>query len=39
VVELRYFGGPSVAETAEAMKISERTVTRDWDFAQGVARA
>jgi RNA polymerase sigma-70 factor, ECF subfamily len=32
VVELRYFVGLSVAETAEAMKISERTVMRDWDF-------
>jgi RNA polymerase sigma-70 factor, ECF subfamily len=34
VVELRYFGGLSVAETAEAMQVSERTVMRDWDFAR-----
>jgi RNA polymerase sigma factor (TIGR02999 family) len=34
VVELRYFGGLSVEETAEAMKISQRTVMRDWDFAK-----
>jgi RNA polymerase sigma factor (TIGR02999 family) len=34
VVELRYFGGLSVEETMEVMKISERTVIRDWDFAK-----
>jgi len=34
VVELRYFGGLSVAETVEVMKVSERTVMRDWDFAK-----
>src|SRR5262252_619841 len=34
VVELRYFGGLSVEETAEVMKISQRTVMRDWDFAK-----
>ncbi len=34
VVELRYFGGLSVEETVEVMKISERTVMRDWDFAR-----
>jgi len=34
VVELRYFGGLSVEETVELMKISERTVMRDWDFAR-----
>ena len=34
VVELRYFGGLSVEETMEVMKISERTVMRDWDFAK-----
>ena len=34
VVELRYFGGLSVEETMEVMKISERTVVRDWDFAK-----
>ncbi len=30
IVELRYFGGLSVEETAEAMDISTRTVKRDW---------
>ena len=34
VVELRYFGGLSVEETMKVMKISERTVVRDWDFAK-----
>ena len=34
VVELRYFGGLSEAETAEVLKISTRTVRRDWDFAR-----
>ena len=34
VVELRYFGGLSEEETAEALKISERTVRRDWNFAR-----
>jgi RNA polymerase sigma factor (TIGR02999 family) len=34
VVELRYFGGLNEQETAEVLKISERTVRRDWDFAR-----
>ena len=34
VVELRYFGGLSVEETAEVLKISTETVTRDWKFAK-----
>lgn len=34
VVELRYFGGLSVAETMDVLKISQRTVMRDWDFAK-----
>ena len=34
VVELRYFGGLSVAETAEVLGISEITVLRDWKFAK-----
>ena len=34
VVELRYFGGLSEEETAEALKISLRTVRRDWTFAK-----
>ena len=34
VVELRYFGGLSVEETAEALGISAETVMRDWRFAK-----
>ncbi len=34
VVELRYFGGLSVAETAEVLKVSEITVIRDWNMAK-----
>jgi RNA polymerase sigma factor (TIGR02999 family) len=34
VVELRYFGGLSVEETAEALGISPATVHRDWDLAK-----
>jgi RNA polymerase sigma factor (TIGR02999 family) len=34
VVELRYFGGLSVEEIGEVMKISPRTVERDWEFAR-----
>ncbi len=34
VVELRYFGGLSVAETAEVLKISPETAKRDWKMAK-----
>jgi RNA polymerase sigma-70 factor (ECF subfamily) len=34
VVELRYFGGLSLAETAEALGISLMTVRRDWRAAK-----
>jgi RNA polymerase sigma factor (TIGR02999 family) len=34
VVELRYFGGLSVEETAEVLKISPVTVMRDWNIAK-----
>ena len=34
VVELRYFGGLTEEEIVAAMKISPRTVRRDWDFAK-----
>jgi RNA polymerase sigma-70 factor (ECF subfamily) len=34
VVELRFFGGLSVEDTAEALKISEETVARDWRAAK-----
>jgi RNA polymerase sigma factor (TIGR02999 family) len=35
VVELRFFGGLSLEESAEVLKISADTVWRDWDFAKG----
>ena len=34
IVELRYFGGLSVEETAEVMKLSSITVTREWNKAK-----
>jgi RNA polymerase sigma-70 factor (ECF subfamily) len=34
VVELRFFGGLSVEECAEALQVSTDTVTRDWKFAK-----
>ena len=34
IVELRFFGGLSEAEIAEALKISLRTVQREWNLAQ-----
>lgn len=34
MVELRYFGGFTVPETAQALGISEATVKRDWVAAQ-----
>lgn len=34
VVELRFFGGLSVAETAEALGVSPETVMRDWRLAK-----
>lgn len=38
VVELRYFGGYSVAEVAEILGISEATVARDWRIARAWLR-
>jgi RNA polymerase sigma factor (TIGR02999 family) len=35
VVELRYFGGYSVAETAEILEVSPITIKRDWAMAKG----
>jgi RNA polymerase sigma factor (sigma-70 family) len=34
VVELRFFGGLSVEETAQTLAISDRTVKRDWAMAK-----
>ena len=34
IVEMRYFGGMTNQEIAESMKISERTVMREWQAAR-----
>jgi len=34
IVELRFFGGLSVDETAEVMKIAPITVMREWNKAK-----
>lgn len=38
IVELRFFGGLSVEETAVVMDVSERTVKRDWQLARAWLR-
>ena len=35
IVEMRYFGGLSVLDTAAVLKVSVETVTRDWRLARG----
>lgn len=39
IVELRYFGGLTIDETAEVMKISPATVVREWTIARAWLRA
>jgi RNA polymerase sigma-70 factor, ECF subfamily len=34
VVELRFFGGLTLKEIAEVLKVSSDTVTRDWNLAK-----
>src|ERR1044071_9162159 len=34
IVELRFFSGLSIAETAEVLRISPATVKRDWNMAK-----
>jgi len=34
VIEMRFFGGLSVQESAEVLNVSEVTVRRDWQFAK-----
>ncbi len=34
VVEMRYFAGLELAEIAECLEVSERTLKRDWSFAR-----
>ena len=38
VVELRFFGGLSVEETAEVLGVSSETVQRDWRLAKSWLR-
>ncbi len=38
VVELRYFGGLSIDETAEVLKVSAGSVMRDWTLAKAWLR-
>jgi RNA polymerase sigma-70 factor, ECF subfamily len=38
VVEMRYFGGLTIEETAEAMGLTPRTVNRDWAIARAWLR-
>jgi RNA polymerase sigma factor (TIGR02999 family) len=35
IVELRFFGGLTVEETAAALHVSEATVKREWALAKG----
>jgi RNA polymerase sigma factor (sigma-70 family) len=38
IVELRFFAGMTVEETAEVLQISPRTVKRDWRVAKAWLR-
>lgn len=38
IVELRFFGGLSIEETAEVMGLSARTVKREWSFGRAWLR-
>jgi len=38
VIEMRFFGGLSIEETAEALKVSPATVRRDWSLARAWLR-
>jgi RNA polymerase sigma factor (TIGR02999 family) len=37
IVELKFFSGLDVVETAEVLGVSESTVKRDWQMAKGLA--
>jgi RNA polymerase sigma factor (TIGR02999 family) len=39
VVEMRYFGGYSELEIADALGVNERTIRRDWEKARIILRA
>ena len=38
IVELRYFGGLTIAETAEVLGVSDSTVEREWALARAWVR-
>jgi RNA polymerase sigma factor (TIGR02999 family) len=38
IIELRFFGGLSIRETAQVLGISHATVERDWTFARAWLR-
>ncbi len=38
IIELRYFGGLTIAETATALRVSHATVEREWTFARAWLR-
>jgi len=38
IIELRFFGGLSIEETAEVLSVSPGTVMRDWTFAKAWLR-
>jgi RNA polymerase sigma-70 factor (ECF subfamily) len=38
VVEMRFFGGLTVDEVAEALRVAPNTVIRDWNFARAWLR-
>lgn len=38
IVEMRYFAGLSIAEIAEVLDVTPRTVNRDWSIAQAWLR-
>jgi len=38
IIELRFFGGLSIEESAEALQCSPRTVKREWTFARAWLR-
>lgn len=39
IVQMRYFGGLTEVEVAEALDLGERTVRRDWEKARAILRA
>jgi RNA polymerase sigma factor (sigma-70 family) len=39
IVEMRYFAGLTIEETAEALRISPATVKRDWSMSRAWLRS